>query len=119
MTRNTSPVARRETATASDTLSLHGASRGPTKSTRMAPPPSPSLVRAIAEVEQKLKDAEDKFKEMEENFKEKEENFKEKEKKHKEKEEKLKQELEHAKRQIESKERKVQRLKAELRLHVE
>jgi hypothetical protein len=77
MTRNTSFVARRETATAPDTLSLHGASRSPTQSTRMAPPPSPSLVHAIREVEQKLKDAEDKFKETEEKFKEMEEKFKE------------------------------------------
>jgi septin family protein len=71
MTRNSSFVARRETATAPDSPSLHGASRSPTQSIRMAPLPSPSLVRAIAQVEQKLKDAEDKFKEMEEKLKQK------------------------------------------------
>jgi DNA repair exonuclease SbcCD ATPase subunit len=103
MTRNTSFVARRETATAPDTPSLHGASRSPTKSTRMAPPPSPSLVRAIAEVEQKLKDAEDKFKEMEEKYKEKE-------KKHKEKEKKFKQELQQAERLVVKKQKKIKRL---------
>jgi septin family protein len=105
MTRNTSFVGRRETATTPNTPSLHGASSSPTQSTRMAPPPSPSLVRAIAEIEQKLKDAEDKFKE--------------KEKKHKEKEKKLKQELQQAERLVEKKERKVQRLKAVLRELVE
>jgi DNA repair exonuclease SbcCD ATPase subunit len=105
MTRNTSLVARRETATAPDTPSLHGASRCPTQSTRMAPPPNPSLIHAIAEVEQKLKDAEDKFKEMEEKFKEKE-------RKHKEKEKKLKQELRQARRLIEKKEKKIKRYEA-------
>jgi septin family protein len=89
MTRNTSLVARPDAATAPDTPSLHGASSCPAQSARTMPPTNPSLIRAIAEVEQKLKDAEEKFKE---------------------KEKKLKQELQQAERLVVKKQKKIKRL---------
>jgi septal ring factor EnvC (AmiA/AmiB activator) len=95
MTRH-SFVARSDAATTPNTPSLHGASSCPAQSARTTPPPNPSLIRAIAEVEQKLKDAEEKYKE--------------KEKKHKEKEKKLKKELQRAERLVVKKEKKIKRL---------
>jgi hypothetical protein len=77
MTRNTSFIARPDAVTTPNTPSLHGASIGPTQYARITPPPNPSLIRAIVEVEQKLKDMEEKYKESEEKAKAAEEKLKE------------------------------------------